>query len=690
MSIALMPCSASDVEWAESVFAQGGIPRAPSSGGAKRVLMLSPHGHWGDPPPAGRVDTGGQTLFVLQLGKEWARTGTEVLIVVRGFGGAPSVERVIENLWLIRVPAGGDGFLRKEELHPLLPRMSEAATAVAQLFGAHHVVGHYADGMAMAAEVACRLDIPFTAVPHSLAISKMEGMQRDQKAPETWLEGRYNFYQREQLELASLKSADRVICTAPSQQETLQGWLGPDVPARVISPGVGKEFEDAFYQSPREEVPRQFGLCPERYWISATRLSDAKNLPGTVDLYARTKALAAGKLEDIPLVLVAGAAEAEEEEEKELLEALDAQVRTLGLSEKNVRRIPAQPWPVLAQLFRQCQFAVSLPFFEPFGMTVAEAMMTGAPTIVSNRAGIAQSLESSSALVVDPMDLQTAASQLVSLLENPKERAAMGQAGHSKVREAFSWESTASSLLQALPESVASRERGFHRLVPAWRGDVPHISARHVEVARSLVARVKEAEELSRKKEKRLTVVLSGESGAGKTEVGACLRLLLRAQDLPAVVLPGDVFFRRAPWVNYQERLKADAEGRLEAYLGSPEEIDLEGLDRILLKAADTRVDLVHVPSDCRRLPGRKYPQVPLDLTGARILLVDFTYGAFTENADLRIYLEADEFRRAELLRLRATKRDPDENPLFVGRVLEIEHRKVSPSRMRTDLVVKV
>ena len=35
----------------------------------ERILMISTHGYWGNPPPAGVPDTGGQTFYVLEVSK---------------------------------------------------------------------------------------------------------------------------------------------------------------------------------------------------------------------------------------------------------------------------------------------------------------------------------------------------------------------------------------------------------------------------------------------------------------------------------------------------------------------------------------------------------------------------------------------------------------------------------------------
>ncbi|HEY0987844.1 MAG TPA: hypothetical protein VGD80_12360, partial [Kofleriaceae bacterium] len=93
------------------LLARHGVPHAEPGAArldaCRRIAMISTHGYWGDPPPAGATDTGGQTLYVLQISKECARAGRDVVIIARWFAPCPRVEQLEPGLWLIRIPAGG-------------------------------------------------------------------------------------------------------------------------------------------------------------------------------------------------------------------------------------------------------------------------------------------------------------------------------------------------------------------------------------------------------------------------------------------------------------------------------------------------------------------------------------------------------------------------------------------------------
>jgi mannosylfructose-phosphate synthase len=692
------------------LFAQHGLPEADPAacaGACHRIAMVSTHGYWGDPPPAGAPDTGGQTLYVLQLSKECARAGRRVVILVRWFAPYPRVEQLEPNLWLVRIPAGGDRFVRKEELYPLAPELAEYATAVAARFGAQAVMGHYADGMVVAAEVATRLGLPLLAMPHSLALTKIAGLGLPPGALATWFDERYRFATREEYELAALTQADGVIGCLPDQLDVLSRVYPLRTPREVISPGVAPVFFDAGDAPPDAAVPARFGLVPEQFLIVTARLAETKNIPGAVALLGEARALAPARFGRVVLAVVGGTAEPREPEELAVAAQIEAAMAHHGLDRGDVRRIPAQGWPVVAQLVRQSLFYVGMQHFEPFGMGAAEALAVGAPVLLSRCAGVARVIERGSpdapgavgscAVLVDPSDPRGAARRLIEALEAPAELARRTQAGRRLARVAFSWSNGAARLIALLDRLVAQGApgrrrgaRGQHRLASAWRGDRPRIASQHAWSAEQLVPWIVEAQHAAARAGRRLIVAIGGESGAGKTEIAHCLGIALRRHRLWSALLPGDVFFRLPPRANHEARLAADRAGELAGTIGPPREIDLEALARVLGQAADPRTRAIMCPSDCRALSGRRYPRVPLDLTGRPIVLIDLTYAMLLDVPALRIFLESDHLERREYIRRRNTARDPDQDFAFILKVLAIEHDQIQRTASRAHLTVGI
>jgi mannosylfructose-phosphate synthase len=668
----------------------------------RRLVMVSTHGYWADPPPAGATDTGGQTLYVLQISKECAHAGREVMILARWFAPYARVEQLEPRLWLVRIPAGGDRFVRKEDLHSLAPELAEYATAVATAFGADAVMGHYADGMVVAAEIATRLGLPFLAMPHSLARTKIAGLGLDPEGLAAWFDEQYRFAAREEYEVAAIAQADAVIGCLPDQLDVLPRIYGLRTPRRVITPGIAPVFFEAARGQPDPAVPGRFGLTPGQYLIVTGRLAQTKNIAGTVALLGEARALAPARFGRVVLAVVGGNQQPCEPEELAVEDSIAEAMAQHGLDRADVRRIPGQRWPVIAQLLCQSLFYVGMQYFEPFGMGAAEALAAGAPVLLSRCAGIARALEqvppgSPCALLVDPCDPRGAARQLVAALAAPAELARMTGAGRRFAHQGLSWPNGAATLLAMLDDLVgqgaASRQRdlrGQHRLASAWRGDRPRIATQHAWSAEQLVPRIVEAQRVAARARRRLIVAIGGESGAGKTEIAHCLGVALRRHCLSSALVPGDVFFRRPPRANHAGRLAADRAGRLADYIGPPHEIDLEALDGVLAQAADPQTLAIACPSDCRALPGRRYPRVPLDLSRSQIVLVDLTYAMLLGVPDLRIFLESDVRERCEYIRRRNTQRDPDQDFSFITKVLAIEHEQIQRTAVLAHVSVDI
>jgi len=688
------------------IFQQNGIPF--SAGGedtarARRIVMVSTHGYWGDPPPAGVPDTGGQTYYVLEVSKTWARQGRKVIIVARHFKPYPRVDRLAENLWLVRIPAGGDEFVRKEDIYPLVPELAEGVVALSSLFGANAVMGHYADGMTCALEAGERLGIPVVVIPHSLGINKVFFLGQDPSDPDVWFDGQYNFGTREDFELASLRGADFEIANTVEEPAVLKKYYGYDFPHVVMPAGAGTAFFD-IAEHPEKEMLEEYGLVPGRYLIYFGRFSEAKNVPGVVKLFGETKRLDPGRMEGMKLVLVGGSPENPLPEEASVEEGVADAITAYGLPDEDIIRLPSQPWNVLAVLAHQCLAYVGMQFMEPFGMGVAEAMAASAPVVVSGNAGIAGWMKDGhNGIVVDPEDPRGAAQKLVEIMKRKGALEKIASGGHALALDTFNWGAIGTrqgEIIDALcrgerpggtvDRDIAERKRegrAYHRAVFTWRGDPPEIKPRHKKVANSLLPYiVKQAEDL-RSREKRAVVVLGGESGSGKTEIAEYSRYLLRSKQIRGVTIAGDAFFRLAPEANHRARLDAYSKGELQQYVG-PGEVDLESLDSILGNAADRRVNEVFVPSDCRRLGSRRYARVPVALAGVDVILVDLTYSLTLKNATLKVFLESDYRKRIAAVKERNLARDPDQDFDFILKVLEIEHHIIQGLRGQADIIV--
>ncbi|MFH2004989.1 MAG: glycosyltransferase [bacterium] len=690
--------------------ADGLTPGTPKSGGAERILVVSTHGYWADPPPAGVPDTGGQTHYVLEIAKAWARSGRSVIILARWFEPFARVEKFAENCWLIRLRAGPDHFVRKEDLYPLAAALAEGAAAVGLLFGAQAVTGHYADGMVVAAEVAERLELPLVCVPHSLGILKMIRLGMDPHDQQELRDPRFHFWTRESFELSALRAANFAIATTPKEPRSIEEHYGIRFPFDVMSEGASQAFFDAAQQEPDREALARLGLTEGRFLMFWGRLSKAKYAEGLVRAFAELRRQDPAATRDLRLVIVGTSLVDPSEEEQMVLANIWREVERTELSAADLLLVNSLDHPRLAALARGALAYLGTQRLEPFGMSCAEAMAAGLPVIVSERAGIAAWLkDGEDALLVDPKDPTAIAQEILRLLRDPELRERLARAGRAKALRDFHWEQIAErqgKVLDRLVSGIDPRNdhlerpaeqahfarrkgRGYHRMTPLWRGDFPHIVQPMVRAAEELLPEVIDRIDVAARHMERLIVAIAGESGSGKSEIAHLLNLMIRAHDLWGVVIPGDAFFVRSPMDNHLNRVEADREGRLLEVVG-PQEVDLARLDAILGEALYKEVAQIFVPSYSRTkiAPDRFYAEVPVSLYGVDVLFVDLTYSLLLENATCRIFLEPSALDRLDAVRKRNLARDPDQDFDFIKRVLIVEHEKILPLMQRADLTV--
>jgi len=665
-------------------------------------VMVSTHGYWGDPPPAGVPDTGGQTYYVLEVSKTWAQQGRKVIILARWFKPYPVVEMIAKNLWLVRIPAGIDEFIRKEDIYPLVPELAEKAVAVSALFGAHAVMGHYADGMAAAVEVGERLGIPTVVIPHSLGINKVISLGYDPYDPESWFDKEYNFGTRESFEIAALKGADYEIANTWREPDILKEYYGQAFPHCVMPAGAGNDFFDVF-KNPQTDLLQTYGLVPHRYFLYFGRFSEAKNVPGVVEVFGEARRLEEPDLLDgFKLVLVGGSPEKPLPEEVNVENHIREAMNVYGLSENEIVRLPSQPWKILAVLAHHSRSYIGMQKMEPFGMGVAEAMAAGAPVMISKAAGITRWInDDAEAVIVDPDDPAGAAHRLIKIINNKDRLQKLALNGYTLSKNTFSWKAIAmrqgeiidflcqgKSPDKNVESSITKRKhRAYHRSAFAWRGDPPVVRPKHRKAAEGLLPYIVKEIGRSQSVKERVIVAIGGESGAGKTEIAEYLRFLLRRKKMWGTTIAGDAFFKRTPMENHNARLQAYAEGYLDKYLG-PSEVDLQQLDSILKSGRRKKIREVLVPSECRRLGSKRYADVPVDLTLTDVIFIDLTYSLLLENPTLKVFLESDYQGRIDEVRERNIARDPDQDFQFIMKVLEIEHHVIQGLKPDADIIV--
>lgn len=501
------------------LFEEHGIPRGavdPGRKTAQSIIMSSPQGLWSDPVIACNRDTGGQPEYVLQIAKQCAEMGRNVIIIARDFkihendtrrknrtdnvvvpkdvygkseayfNDPPRIEQYTDNgpgkgnVWLIRLPSTGGPvrehqnydsmsirspsprgtmtdkgkFVWKTDLWTHLPELSEAATAIGKLFGTDIIVGNWADGMGVAANVAARLGIPAVHIAHDMAVNKInssvwiERIAMEIKAlkangaPEEKikaLEQKMSLIKKEFLpydanlllgteyvprprlatELYSYAAGNYEIENTQDEYETYVKYF-PNFPLTTpesetmfapagAAPIFYRERGDYDYTAEDEaryrykppgfaeeqtqigkEIMDQYGLKEKKYIIFWGRKSKDKGADAMVDTIAELRKM--GYMDIKALIIYAGT------------DAVVERARQLGLkiNEKDdeggpdldVIMVGPKKHPAIKVLIDNALAYTGMQIKEAFGMSVGEAFATGTPVLISKAAGIAKFLQS--------------------------------------------------------------------------------------------------------------------------------------------------------------------------------------------------------------------------------------------------------------------------------------------------------
>ena len=169
-------------------------------------------------------------------------------------------------------------------------------------------------------------------------------------------------------------------------------------------------------------------------------------------------------------------------------------------------------------------------------------------------------------------------------------------------------------------------------------------------------------------------LTIAGESGSGKSETAAALAEDLAPAGIRAVVLQQDDYFVHPPRTNHETRLRDIS------WVG-PQEVRLDLLAEHLRQA---RAGAAEITKPLVIYEENRAVEERLDLSGARVLIVEGTYTSLLPDVDTRVFIDRT-YRETKRARLERAREEQDD---FLERVLEIEHRIISNHKARADLVV--
>ena len=392
----------------------------------------------------GSGDAGGMNVYVLEVARKLAQTGTEVEIFTRATSSEePGCVTVTDGVTVHNLVAGPFQGLRKEQL----PAQMCAFTASVLRHEAHRPPGYYdlvhshywLSGQVgwVAAE---RWQIPLVVSMHTMAkVKNLALASGDEPEP----------FERVIGEEQVVQAADALIANTGTEARDLVSLYGADSDLITIAhPGVDL---DTFTPGPMNVARRTFGLRDDDVVLLFTGRIQPLKGPDTVVAAADVLLQRHPHLRSRLKVIINGGPSGSG---LERAGDLERQVAELGLGDV-VRFMDPVGRDELPGLFRAADVTMMPSHSESFGLVAVESQACATPVVASRVGGLKTAVGDGGILVPghDPADYATA---LESVLLEPGRRDALAQAARRHA-EQFSWDATADATRSAYADALAQR-----------------------------------------------------------------------------------------------------------------------------------------------------------------------------------------------------------------------------------------
>ncbi len=397
----------------------------------KSICMLSVHGYFDPEPVLGATDTGGQVVYVIELSKALAELGIKVDIYTRQFGGRSQIDPINDDVRVIRIPCGNDEFIRKEDLFPHLDEFVDNMEAFIKDNGLGYDLfhSHYWDAGYSGMNLAERFRLPFIYTAHSLGAWKKEQMGGDPQEMETL----FKFSERIHWENIIFRRATAQTVTTLDGEETyerLYDFKSDNM--IIIPPGV-----DVYRFRPEPHTDTPPVETPEDFVFALSRIDSNKGIDFLIKAFDHVS-----KQSDTQLV-VGGGSKNPKQHEIDVMKGLTDLVDSLNLNDR-VTFTGYVPDEHLDTYYRNARVFVLPSKYEPFGMTVLEAMGCGTPVVATGFGGLRHVLTNrKDSLLVDPSNSEELGSAIGEILTDESLAADLRKTGLKLIEKKFSWQSIA-------------------------------------------------------------------------------------------------------------------------------------------------------------------------------------------------------------------------------------------------------
>jgi sucrose-phosphate synthase len=460
-----------------------------------RVLFLNPQGNFdknlsylGKHP-----DFGGQLVYVLELAKAMANQGVKADILTRQIidkdwiGFDNEVETLLDGqLRIIRIPFGGNRFLRKEDLWP---HIHEFVKNIDLFYKKNNetfdfITSHYADGGISAALLSKLTNVPYSFTAHSLGAQKLKTLKVNTKNI-NYMNIKYNLTTRIIAERISMQnSLYNITSTNQERYEQYSHKLYRDI-AEVnnknkfyrVPPGVNTQKFNLEPCAKEKEMLNEIKTYIDRdikksrkklpFIIASSRLDEKKNHMGLVNAYISNKEL---QKKSNLMIQMQGINNAFEDysfvnnESKKIIREILEKINKHNLKGKIcLVNLETQDYiPVCYRYLNKTKSVFCLTaFHEPFGIAPLEAMACGLPVVVTNVGGPVEVLKEKSekyGVLVSPDNPIEIGSKILNIINNESLWNFYHTQGLKRVQERYTWEMAAKTQINIIKEKLKNKD----------------------------------------------------------------------------------------------------------------------------------------------------------------------------------------------------------------------------------------
>ncbi|MEO0405907.1 MAG: glycosyltransferase family 1 protein [Cyanobacteria bacterium P01_A01_bin.135] len=396
-----------------------------------RIALISVHG---DPAiDIGKEEAGGQNVYVRQVGEALGELGWQVDMFTRQSSQQPAVVEHTDNCRTIRLTAGPEDFVPRDDIFSYLPEFVEALLAYQSENGFAYQIVHTNYWLSSWVGMALkqRTGVPLLHTYHSLGAVKYQAVEEIPPIANTRLE----------TEKRILETAERTVATSPQEEAHMRSLVSQQGNVVVIPCGTDIE---RFGRLDRTLARQKLGIAPERKLVFYIGRFDRRKGIETL-----VRAVGQSALRNDPaLQLVIGGGSRPGRSDGIERDRIEGIVAELGLTDCTIfpGRVSDDDLPLY---YTAADVCVVPSHYEPFGLVAIEAMASGTPVVASQVGGLQYTVNhGETGLLAPPKDDAAFATAIDRILKDPEWRDQLGRAARQRVEAHFSWAGVARQLDQ--------------------------------------------------------------------------------------------------------------------------------------------------------------------------------------------------------------------------------------------------